>query len=85
LKSTLDREISQLDRTYGSMINDPDKAEDAKRLKEQADALRAERDELVGLKRKTPQTAQPGASGVPTIKNDAGQEMVLKDGKWVMK
>lgn len=83
LKNTLDKEISELERSYKSVINDPDKAEEAKRAKEQVEALRAQRDELVGLKRKTPQTAQPPVSGVPTIQNDAGEVMVLKDGKWV--
>jgi hypothetical protein len=47
--------------------------------------LRAQQAALTGRKTPQPQAAQPGVSGVPTIRNDAGQEMVLKDGKWVMK
>jgi len=83
LKSTLDREISQLDRQHGSMINDPDKAEEAKRVKEQADALRAERDELVGLKRKTPQQpaqAQPRQPAPVPPGTRVGQEQTFQGG-----
>jgi hypothetical protein len=45
--------------------------------------LRAQQAALTGRKAPQPQAAQPVISGAPTIKNDAGEVMVLKDGKWV--
>jgi hypothetical protein len=56
-----------------------------KEIEDQIAQLRADQATLTGRKTPQPQAAPPGASGVPTIRNDAGQEMVLKDGKWVPK
>lgn len=53
------------------------------KLESLIDQLRKEQATVIGRQPSQPQTAQPGVSGVPTIKNDAGEVMVLKDGKWV--
>lgn len=80
-KSVLDRDLSALDTEILKIKYDPDKAEELKNLQAKAEAIRAQRDELIGLKR--PAASQPVVSGTPTIRNDAGEVMVLKDGKWV--
>jgi chromosome segregation ATPase len=45
--------------------------------------LRAQQATLTGRQMPKPESSPPVVSGVPTIKNDAGEVMVLKDRKWV--
>lgn len=64
----------------GKEIGSPEHTE----IMDEINRLKAERNALVnrGSATAAPQ-AQPVVSGAPTIRNDAGEVMVLKDGKWV--
>jgi hypothetical protein len=81
-KSALDRDLSLLDVEIGKIKNDPDKAEELKDLKAKADAIRAQRDELIGLKRPAVNQppAQPQQSGGVGPGSKVGEERQFKQG-----
>jgi hypothetical protein len=55
-----------------------------KKIEGQLDQLRKEQATVIGRQPfQPPAQGQPVVPGVPTIRNDAGEVMVLKDGKWV--
>jgi hypothetical protein len=70
-----------LGQRKGIEINTPEYKEKTDEIAQ----LRAQQAALTRRQAPQPQAAQPVVSGVPTIRNDAGEEMVLKDGKWVKK